>query len=64
MKSGQSIVLTDIKPELYGILKAMNADENFGYKIWVINPLDPYADSYNIFQKLKVLLILLKLLIF
>lgn len=51
MKSGQSIVLTDIKPELYGILKAMNADENFGYKIWVINPLDPYADSYNIFSE-------------
>ena len=51
MKSGQSIVLTDIKPELYGILKAMNADENFGYKIWVINPLDPHADSYNIFSE-------------
>lgn len=51
MKSGQSIVLTDIKPELYGILKAMNADENFGYKIWVINPLDPHADCYNIFSE-------------
>jgi len=51
MKSGQSIVLTDIKPELYGILKAMNADENFGYKIWVINPLDPHADRYNIFSE-------------
>lgn len=51
MKSGQSIVLTDIKPELYGILKALNADENFGYKIWVINPLDPHADRYNIFSE-------------
>lgn len=51
MKSEQSIVLTDIKPELFGILKAMNVDENFGYHIWVINPLDPYADRYNIFSE-------------
>lgn len=51
MESGQSFVATDIKPEIWGILKYNNIFEQFGYKDWVFNPTDINADHYNLFSE-------------
>jgi type IV secretory pathway TraG/TraD family ATPase VirD4 len=51
MKSGQSFVATDIKPEIWAILKYNNIFEQFGYKDWVFNPTDINADHYNLFSE-------------
>ena len=52
MRSGQSFVATDIKPEIWAILKYNNIFEQFGYKDWVFNPTDINADHYNLFSEL------------
>lgn len=51
MKSGQSFVATDIKPEIWAVLKYNNIFEQFGYKDWVFNPTDINADHYNLFSE-------------
>lgn len=51
MQSGQSFVATDIKPEIWAILKYNNIFEKFGYKDWVFNPTDINADHYNLFSE-------------
>ena len=51
MESGQSFVATDIKPEIWAILKYNNIFEQFGYKDWVFNPTDINADHYNLFSE-------------
>jgi type IV secretory pathway TraG/TraD family ATPase VirD4 len=51
MRSGQSFVATDIKPEIWAILKYNNIFEKFGYKDWVFNPTDINADHYNLFSE-------------
>lgn len=51
MRSGQSFVATDIKPEIWAILKYNNVFEQFGYKDWVFNPTDINADHYNLFSE-------------
>lgn len=51
MESGQSFVATDIKPEIWAILKYNNIFEKFGYKDWVFNPTDINADHYNLFSE-------------
>jgi len=53
MRSGQSFVATDIKPEIWGILKYNNVFERFGYKDWVFNPTDINADHYNLFSEVQ-----------
>lgn len=53
MKSGRSFVATDIKPEIWAILKANNVFQIFGYKDWVFNPTDVQSDHYNIFSEVK-----------
>lgn len=52
MRSGQSFVATDIKPEIWAILKYNNVFEKFGYTDWVFNPTDINADHYNLFSEL------------
>lgn len=52
MRSGQSFVATDIKPEIWAILKYNNIFEQFGYKDWIFNPTDINADHYNLFSEL------------
>jgi len=52
MRSGQSFVATDIKPEIWAILKYNNIFEHFGYKDWVFNPTDINADHYNLFSEI------------
>lgn len=51
MRSGQSFVATDIKPEIWAILKYNNIFEKFGYKDWVFNPTDINADHYNLISE-------------
>ena len=53
MQSGQSFVATDIKPEIWAILKYNGIFEAFGYKDWVFNPTDVNSDHYNIFSEVK-----------
>lgn len=53
MISGQSFVATDVKPEIWAILKANNVFEFFGYKDWVFNPTDTESDHYNLFSEVK-----------
>ena len=53
MKSGRSFVATDVKPEIWTILKANNVFKIFGYKDWVFNPTDVDSDHYNIFSEVK-----------
>ena len=53
MLSGQSFVATDVKPEIWAILKANNVFEFFGYKDWVFNPTDTESDHYNLFSEVK-----------
>ncbi|HHP8906083.1 TPA: type IV secretory system conjugative DNA transfer family protein [Acinetobacter baumannii] len=53
MKSGRSFVATDVKPEIWAILKANNVFKLFGYKDWVFNPTDVDSDHYNIFSEVK-----------
>ncbi|MDN5642971.1 MAG: type IV secretion system DNA-binding domain-containing protein, partial [Acinetobacter sp.] len=51
MQSGKSFVATDIKPEIWGILKENGVFERFGYTDWVINPTDVASHHYNIFSE-------------
>ncbi|MDU5773848.1 MAG: type IV secretion system DNA-binding domain-containing protein [Acinetobacter sp.] len=51
MESGKSFVATDIKPEIWGILKENGVFERFGYTDWVINPTDTASHHYNIFSE-------------
>ena len=53
MKSGRSFVATDVKPEIWAILKENNVFKLFGYKDWVFNPTDVDSDHYNIFSEVK-----------
>ena len=53
MESGQSFVATDIKPEIWAILKYNDMFEKYGYKDWVFNPTDINSDHYNIFSEVK-----------
>lgn len=53
MQSGQSFVATDIKPEIWAILKYNGIFEAFGYKDWVFNPTDINSDHYNIFSEVQ-----------
>lgn len=53
MQSGQSFVATDVKPEIWAILKANGVFEYFGYKDWVFNPTDVESDHYNLFSEVQ-----------
>lgn len=47
MKSGKSFVVSDVKPEIWGVLLANNMFEGFGYDYIVINPTDEKSYKYN-----------------
>lgn len=47
-KSGKSYVVTDIKPEIFGVLHANSVLQNYGYDAIVINPTDPNSTKYNL----------------
>ena len=47
MTSEKSFVVTDVKPEIFGVLLANNMFELGGYDYVVINPTDPTGHKYN-----------------
>ena len=53
MESGQSFVATDIKPEIWAVLKYNGMFEHYGYKDYVFNPTDVNSDHYNIFSEVE-----------
>lgn len=53
MKTGESLVLTDIKPEIFGLLKGNGVFERYGYEYHVINPTDVKSHHYNIFGEIE-----------
>lgn len=53
MQSGKSYVVTDIKPEIWGVLHTNGLFDYFGYETIIINPTDPYAFPYNMLNDLS-----------
>lgn len=53
MSSGRSFVATDIKPEIWSILKENGIFERFGYSDYVINPTSKNADRFNMFAEIE-----------
>lgn len=47
MQSGKSLVVVDVKPEIWAILETNDIFNVSGYEPIIINPTDPYADKYN-----------------
>lgn len=47
MTSEKSFVVTDVKPEIFGVLLANDMFEMGGYDYVVINPTDPKSHKYN-----------------
>lgn len=47
-KSGKSYVVTDIKPEIFGVLVANGVLQKYGYDAIIINPTDPNSTKYNL----------------
>ena len=48
MASGKSLVVTDVKPEIFAILETNDAFEDMNYEPIIINPTDPYSHKYNL----------------
>lgn len=55
MQSGKSLVATDIKPEIWAVLYENGVFERYGYEWIVINPTDPSALKYNLFDDIDKL---------
>lgn len=53
MKTGESLVLSDIKPEIFGLLKGNGLFERYGYEYHVINPTDVHSHHYNMFGEIE-----------
>ena len=53
MQSGRSFVATDIKPEIWSVLKENGLFERFGYSDWVINPTCADAHRFNLFAEIE-----------
>lgn len=53
MQSGRSFVATDIKPEIWSILKENGLFEKFGYDEYIINPTCAHAHRFNLFSEIE-----------
>jgi type IV secretory pathway TraG/TraD family ATPase VirD4 len=53
MKTGESFVFSDIKPEIFGILKGCGVFERYDYEYHVINPTDVASHHYNMFGEIE-----------
>ncbi len=51
MQSGRSFVVTDIKPEIWGILRKNGLFEKYGYQAIVFNPTSPATARYNMLSE-------------
>ena len=47
MQSGKSLVVVDVKPEIWAILETNDIFKISGYQPIIINPTDPYSQKYN-----------------
>lgn len=47
MQSGKSLVVVDVKPEIWAILETNDIFNVFGYQPIIINPTDRYSQKYN-----------------
>lgn len=47
MQSGKSLVVVDVKPEIWAILETNDIFNVSGYEPIIINPTDPYSQKYN-----------------
>lgn len=47
MQSGKSLVVVDVKPEIWAILETNNIFALSGYEPIIINPTDRYSQKYN-----------------
>lgn len=52
MESGRSFVVTDIKPEIWGILRKNGLFKKYGYQDIVFNPTSPATARYNILSEI------------
>lgn len=48
MCRGNSLVVVDVKPEIFAILETNNIFEYMNYEPIIINPTDPFSDKYNL----------------
>lgn len=53
MQSGRSVVLTDVKPEIYGRLLLAGVFERYDYQVTVFNPTDVNSSAYNFFSEIE-----------
>ena len=53
MQSGRSFVATDIKPEIWSILRENGLFEKFGYDEYIINPTCAHAHRFNLFAEIE-----------
>ena len=53
MQTGRPLVATDIKPEIWSVLKENGIFERFGYTTYVINPTNPHAHKFNLFAEVE-----------
>ncbi|TXG96163.1 MAG: type IV secretory system conjugative DNA transfer family protein [Rhodocyclaceae bacterium] len=53
MQSGRSFIATDIKPEIWSILKENGLFERFGYDEYIINPTCAHAHRFNLFAEIE-----------
>lgn len=53
MTTGRSFVATDIKPEIWSILKENGLFERFGYTDYVVNPTCQHAHKFNLFAEVE-----------
>lgn len=53
MRSGRPLIATDIKPEIWSILKENGIFERFGYTAYVVNPTNPNAHKFNLFAEVE-----------
>ncbi len=51
MRTGHPIVIVDVKPELWGIMKEKGILEQYGYRDYVFNPTDKTSLRYNVFNE-------------
>lgn len=47
MQSSKSLVVVDVKPEIWAILETNDIFKVSGYEPIIINPTDPYSQKYN-----------------
>ena len=53
MSTGNPLVATDIKPEIWSTLQQNRLFERFGYTVYVINPTNPNAHKFNLFAEIE-----------